>query len=216
MSSPPADIMPRASAAVASPPASAPRLVTSGALALAAPAFEPDLGVGIDPEGHVAADRAGSPALEATPVPVRAVTESGAETRIELWRSILARIRNVRPAVAATLELAAPNVITRERIVLGFEPGSFEDGRAEESDARTILTEEAKAFFCGVAPAVTFDVASQGARGSSVASLDAAKRKAALAEARARVENHPLVQRAIAVFDAELKDIRIPSGQGED
>ena len=142
-----------------------------------------------------------------------AVAESGAEARIEVWRSILARVRKVRPAVAATLELAAPKVVTRAAIVLGFEPGSFEDGRAEESDARTILVEEAKAFFDGVAPAVTFDVAAHGARGSSVASLDAAKRKAALAEARALVEKHPLVQKAIAVFDAELKDIRIPAQQ---
>ena len=143
-----------------------------------------------------------------------AVTQSapsGAEARIELWRSILARVREVRPAVAATLELAAPNIVTREQIVLGFEPGSFEDGRAEESDARTILTEQAKVFFGGVAPAVTFDVAAHGARGSSVASLDAAKRKAMLAEARALVEKHPLVQKAIALFDAELKDIRIPA-----
>ncbi len=169
------------------------------------------------------ADRAGSPAPEPTPVPVSAVTAVAVpayapvveSSTIELWRSILARIRNVRPAVAATLELAAPKVVTPEKIVLGFEPGSFEDGRAEESDARTILTEEAKAIF-GVAPAVTFDVAAHGARSSSVASLDAAKRRAALAEARALVERHPLVQKAIAIFDAELKDIRIPGGLGED
>ncbi len=220
------------------PPASAARLVTSGALALAAPQLatppslrsvvelrvvelepEPDLAAEVDPEAYFAADRAVEPPLETTPVPVSAVSavsEGDVEARVELWRSILARVRKVRPAVAATLELAAPNVVTREKIVLGFEPGSFEDGRAEESDARTILTEEAKAFFGGIAPAVTFDVAARGARGSSVASLDAAKRRAALVEARARVERDPLVQKAIAIFDAELKDIRIPGGPGED
>ena len=208
----PAELLPRASAA---------RLVTSGALALAAPEFEPepDLATEVDPETYFTADRAGPPVLETTPVPVSAVsvTDRGVqphEVPLDpegVWRSILGRVRKVNPSVAATLELAAPTVVSREKIVLGFDPGSFEDGRAEESDARTILTEQAKAFFGGIAPAVTFDVAAQGARGSSVASLDAAKRKAALVEARALVEKHPLVQRAIAIFDAELKDIRIPT-----
>ena len=88
--------------------------------------------------------------------------------------------------------------------------------RSEKSATSTCtlpepFTEEAKAFFGGIAPAVTFDVATHGARGSSVASLDAAMRKAVLAEARAVVENHPLVRKAIALFDAELRDIRIPA-----
>ncbi|HSO33873.1 MAG TPA: DNA polymerase III subunit gamma/tau, partial [Labilithrix sp.] len=144
---PSVDLSPRASAPSAAapspiapaPPASAARLVqTSGSLALAAPEFEPepDFANEIDPEAYFAADRAGLPAPEATPVPVSAVTASaavasGAEAGIELWRAILGAIRQARPAVAATLELAAPNVVTRETIVLGFEPGSFEDGRAE-------------------------------------------------------------------------------------
>ena len=44
-----------------------------------------------------------------------------------------------------------------------------------------------------------------------MASLDAAKRKAALIEARGRIEKNPLVQKAIAIFDAELKDIKVPA-----
>ncbi len=221
------DFAPRAVAAPPAPPASAARLVqTSGALALARPEFEPefepepDLASEIDPETYFAADQAGQPLPEPTPMPVSAVAAvvvAVAEgAHIELWRAILATIRHVRPAVAATLELAAPRVVTRETIVLGFEPGSFEDGRAEEGDARLVLIEHAKTFFDGVAPAVTFDVAARGARSASVASLDAQKRKAALIEARAKVEKHPLVQKAIAIFDAELKDIRVPSGTGED
>ena len=178
-------------------PASASRLVTqattSGSLALA---DDPDL----HPD---------EPApLEPTPVPASAITESSA---IEIWRALINAVRKVRPSVAATFELAVPNVITRDRIVLGFEHGSFEDGRAGESDARDVLVDVAKVFFGGTAPSVTFDVAARGAKGASVASLDAAKRKAALIEARSAVEKHPLVQKAIAIFDAELKDIRLPA-----
>ena len=191
------------------PPASAPRLVTqpthphtNGALALAE---DPDLDVS-------------SASPEPTPVPVSAVAESSPVDRslqnggIESWRAILAVVKLTRPAIAATLELAAPTVVTRDRILLGFEPGSFEDGRAEESDAKVVLTEVAKAFFRADAPPdVTFDVSVRGSKGASVASLDAAKRKAALIEARGRVEKHPLVQKAIAIFDAELKDIKVPA-----
>ena len=191
------------------PPASAPRLVTqplqthtSGSLALAE---DPDLDVS-------------SASPDPTPVPMSAVAESSPVSRspqnagIETWRAILAVVKLTRPAIAATLELAAPTVVTRERILLGFEPGSFEDGRAEESDAKTVLTEMAQAFFRADAPPdVTFDVSVRGSKGASVASLDAAKRKAALIEARSQIEKHPLVQKAIAIFDAELKDIKVPA-----
>jgi DNA polymerase-3 subunit gamma/tau len=206
-SQPSSDLTPRAAVAPP-PPASAPRLVskpppqahTSGALALA---DDPELDVSAPPEP--------------TPVPVSAVAPSSPATSdtaggIDTWRAILAIVKTTRPAIAATLELAAPTVVTRERILLGFEPGSFEDGRAEESDAKTVLTEMAQAFFRADAPPdVTFDVSVRGSKGASVASLDAAKRKAALVEARAQVEKHPLVQKAIALFDAELKDIKVPA-----
>lgn len=191
------------------PPASAPRLVsqthTSGALALAD--LEPELDLP-------------SAAPEPTPVPSSAVTESSAPVRpdradrerIETWRALLAKVKPVRPAIAATLELAAPHVVTRERIVLGFEPDSFENGRAGETDAKEVLRETAQAFFGTEAPPeVSFDMSARGSKGASVASLDAAKKKAALLEARAQVEKHPLVQKAIALFDAELKDIKLPA-----
>ncbi len=129
----------------------------------------------------------------------------------DVWRSILALIKPDKPAVAATLELAVPMVVTSARIALGFEPGSFEDGRAGESDARTVLELAAQRFFGGPAPVVAFEVVARGERGASIAALDAAKRRAVLADARKVIENHPLVRKAIVIFDAELKDIRLPA-----
>ncbi|MBS2012091.1 MAG: DNA polymerase III subunit gamma/tau [Deltaproteobacteria bacterium] len=145
--------------------------------------------------------------LEVTPLPASTVVES--TSAIDTWRAILARIKPQRPAVAATLELAAPMTVSRERIVLGFEPNSFEDGRASESDAREVLLEHAKIHF-GATPAVTFEMA-RGGKGASIASLDAAKRKAELVAARAAVENHPLVKKAMALLDGELREIRLPA-----
>jgi|GEM_PF-192253 len=203
---PPVSAAPSAAQPVPAPPASSPRLAqawqsdvaspqalsqTSGALALAdVPAPAPTL------------------APEPTPIPASVVTESAA---MAAFRALLARIKKVRPAIAATLELAAPHVVSREKIHLGFEPGSFEDGRADESDAREVLAEHAREHFgANAPPVVTFDM-TRGSRGASVASLDAAKRKAALAEARAAVEKHPLVQKALTIFEGEIREIRLPA-----
>ena len=137
------------------PPASAPRLVaqphTNGALALA----EPELDIASASPSRRLCPRAPSP----PPADDRADDRSA---RHRAWRALLARHQDDRPAIAATLELAAPTMVTRERIVLGFEPGSFEDGRAEESDAQTVLTEMAQAFFGRRAARV--DVRRRGAR----------------------------------------------------
>jgi len=193
-----------ASASAFAPSFAAPRLAQTRPTPV--PAFTGALALADAP---VIAEIPDTPApQEVTPLPSSAVVESSSS--LDTWRAILARIRPLRPAVHATLELAAPNVVTAERIVLGFEPASFEDGRASESDARDVLVEHAKAHFGGKAPAVSFEM-TRGGKGASVASLDAAKKKAALAEARAAVEKHPLVQKAIALFDGELREIRLPA-----
>jgi len=144
--------------------------------------------------------------LRPLPLPASAVVQGDP---IGLWRAILERVRRVRDDIAATLELAVPIAITRDRLILGFEHGSFEDKRADQTDAQTVLTAEARAFF-GTPLTVTFEVAARGSKVASVAYLDAAKRKQAIADARAAVEKHDLVQAAIAIFDAELKDVKLP------
>ena len=44
--------------------------------------------------------------------------------------------------------------------------------------------------------------------------IDADRRSAELAKARAAVESHPLVQEAIRIFGAQLRDVKLPSGEG--
>jgi hypothetical protein len=184
-------------AAAPPPPASSPRLVQRETT---------EHGGRGDP--NQAGQTSGSLALAepATPLPASVVVETEATL---LLRELILRVRKVKPAVAATLELAAPIAVTRERIVLGFEHDSFEDGRAGEMDARDVLTAEAQQFF-GAETSVSFEVAARGSKLASVAYLDAAKRKLAVQEARASVEKHRLVQKALEIFDAELKDIKLP------
>lgn len=126
------------------------------------------------------------------------------------WRALIERVRKVNPAVAATLGLAIPVTITRERLVIAMEDESFEDVRAEQTDARAVLTTEARAYF-GTSTEVVFERAARGSKIASVAYLDAAKRKQMQIEARAAVENHVLVQHAIRTLGAELKDVKLPA-----
>ena len=144
--------------------------------------------------------------LAATPLPASVVVETEAT---KLWRRILEQTRQANPPIAAALDLAAPITITREKIVLGFETASFEEGRADESDAKRVLTEQAQIFFEHPTQ-VVFEVAARGSKVASVAYLDAAKKKAAIVEARNAVAKHELVLKAIHIFDAELRDIKLP------
>jgi len=108
------------------------------------------------------------------------------------------------------LDLAVPITVTRDRVVIGVED-AFEDTRAEQTDARNVLTEETRAHF-GTATEVIFERAAPGSsRVASVAYLDAAKKKQMQVEARIHVEKHDLVQHALRVFEAELKDVKLPA-----
>jgi len=148
------------------------------------------------------------PAKEASAAGAQPVTEEGEE--LVAWRALIDRVRKVNPAVAATLDLGVPMTVTREKIVVGMEDESFEDVRVEQTDARTVLTAEARAYF-GANTDVVFERAARGSKVGSIAYLDAAKRKQALIEARAAVENHVLVQHAIRALGAELKDVKLPA-----
>ncbi|MBX3233514.1 MAG: DNA polymerase III subunit gamma/tau [Labilithrix sp.] len=125
------------------------------------------------------------------------------------WRALVDRVRAEHPPVAAMLDLAVPKVVTKERVLIGVEETSFEEDRADQVDARDILERAARAHF-GVPTEVVFERAARGAKMGSVAYLDAAKRKQMQLDARNAVQNHPLVQHAIRVLGAELKDVKLP------
>ncbi|HEY8074702.1 MAG TPA: DNA polymerase III subunit gamma/tau [Labilithrix sp.] len=178
------------------PPISSPRPIASAsASASAPPAIAPGTSLAL------------SPAPEpVTPLPASVVVESDT---IGTWRALLDRVRAKDPAIASTLELAVPVVIAKERLVVGFEDDSFEQDASFVTDAKTLLTSEARAFF-GAQTVVTLEASARGKHGS-VAYIDAAKRKQAILDARAAVEKHDLVQKALTIFDAELRDVKLPA-----
>ncbi len=130
---------------------------------------------------------------------------------LSTWRLLVDRVRKAKPEAAAMLDLAVPITVSRDKLVVGVEDASFEDTRAEQTDARTVLMAEARAHF-GASTEVTFERAAPGSsRVASVAYLDQAKKKQMQVEARYAVEHHDLVQHAIRVFQAELRDVKLPA-----
>ncbi len=104
--------------------------------------------------------------------------------------------------------------LTPARTVVGFESGAgFFAARAGEPEALELLTREVRAHF-GAPTQVVLDVSSTPTSGlRTVASIDAERRSEELAKARAAVENHPLVQQAVRLFGATVRDVKLPSGE---
>jgi DNA polymerase-3 subunit gamma/tau len=147
---------------------------------------------------------------------VPAVSPDG-RNQDDAWRAILERVRATRPALASVLEHALPLEVGVARVVVGFEAGdAFLAARASEPESLEALTREVRGYF--EAPTqVALDLSAtrqnKQRRARSIASIDAEKRSAEAAEARAKVEAHPVVQEAIHLFGAQLRDVKLPSGE---
>jgi DNA polymerase-3 subunit gamma/tau len=125
------------------------------------------------------------------------------------WRAILQVIRAENVPLAAVLEHASPIHCNPERLVLGYEPGSFLAVQATESAAVERLTRHVRAHF-GAPTAVAFDITAGPKSTPSVASLDNEERRKKLEQAKRAVAEHPLVRAAVEVLGAELADVRLP------
>jgi hypothetical protein len=145
------------------------------------------------------------------PVPATASTERD----LGAWRAILDRIRQSRPGLASIFEHAIPLEVGAARVLLGFEPSAaFLAARASEPEALEEVTREIRAHFGGPTQ-VALDLAAKPMGGvRTVASLDAEVRAQELAKARAAVEGHPIVREAVRLFGAQIRDVKLPGGEG--
>jgi DNA polymerase III subunit gamma/tau len=156
--------------------------------------------------------------LFATPLaePVTAVSEAAGGSRpegsrapnLEAWRAVLGRIRSERAPVASIFEHASPIAFSAERVVLGYEPGSFLAAQATEVSNVELLTRHVREYFGTITP-VAFDLTAGPNSNPSVASIDTEERRRRLDQARHAVAEHPLVKAAIDILGAELKDVRV-------
>ncbi len=181
---------------------------TRGSLALAQPAMRLEVGLEEPPP------RA-DPLRAADAMPTTVALPEVAPAGDDPWRAILARVRAVRADVASVLEHALPLEVTRERVAFGFgATESFLSARASEPEALDLLARSARAHF-GAPTQVEVRTAAAAPSGvRTVASIDAAQREAEVAKARLGIEKHPLVQEAMRLFGAQLRDVKLPGGEG--
>jgi DNA polymerase-3 subunit gamma/tau len=161
---------------------------------------------------------AAAPPLPVAPAPPAAAVPAPGSARgvdLDVWRAVLDRVRAVRPDRASIFEHAVVAELGPARVAIGFEPSqAFLAARASDPEALETLTAAARAHF-GTATHVEIDTAAKPGSGSrTVASLDAAQREADLRSARSAIESHPLVKEVIRLFDARIRDVKLPSTDG--
>ncbi len=165
----------------------------------------------------VAAPTPPLPAAAPAPSPLGTAPAVGPARAVDLdvWRAVLDRVRAVRPDRASIFEHAVVVELGAVRVSVGFEPSqAFLAARANDPDALETLTAAVRAHF-GTATQVEIDPGVKAGTGSrTVASLDAAQREADLRNARNAIESHPLVKEVIRLFDARIKDVKLPSTDG--
>ena len=187
---------------------------THGALALVAPEPATYARASLPDAPAPEPVRVAAPVLSPTPAPAPKPAAPVPAPDLDTWRKIVERIRPERPALASVLEHAVPLELHSKRAVLGFEPGaSFFAARASEPDSLEALTREVRAFFAAPTQVAVDLSAKPGPSLKTVAGLDAERRSADLAKARIAIETHPIVQEAVRLFGAQLRDVKLPSGQ---
>jgi DNA polymerase-3 subunit gamma/tau len=198
---------------------------THGALALADPGPRPAAAPTPAPvtaraplavvELPVAAPAPQQPAA-APPVPAPAPPAARANAvDLEVWRAVLDRVRAIRPDRASVLEHAVVLELGAARVSIGFEPNqAFLAARAGDQDALDTLTAAVRAHFAASTIVEIDGAVKAGSGGRTVASLDAERREADQRSARCAIEGHPLVKEVIRLFDARIKDVKLPSTDG--
>jgi DNA polymerase-3 subunit gamma/tau len=125
------------------------------------------------------------------------------------WRAILDKVRAGDPGLASALEHAVPVEVSRTRVLLGFAQDDFLGHHASEEASIAKLVKAVHAHF-GASVPVHIDTKHRGGKVGSVHAIDSAERRAEIAKARAAVEEHPIVREIVRLFDAELRDIKLP------
>ncbi len=178
---------------------------TRGALALA-------------PSLHVrAVPPSADPATEPTPTPTSATQIIAVDPTpqpppvsiTDHWRTILDTVRVGDPGLASALEHAVPVEVTRARVLIGFAQDDFLGHHASEEASVAKLVKAVHTHF-GASVPVHIDTKHRGGKVGSVHAIDSAERRADVAKARAAVEDHPIVRDIVRLFDAELRDIKLP------
>ncbi|MDB4985824.1 MAG: polymerase subunit gamma and tau, partial [Myxococcaceae bacterium] len=127
----------------------------------------------------------------------------------ELWLSVIAELRAREPRWAAMFEHGIPQELSRERVVVAFQEGSF-FGRQASSQGGVDALRLAAQSALHAQPEVVVRFASE-VRGQTVAQRDAAQLDERKEGIKKKALNHPRVLEALKVFPelAMKQDIQI-------
>ena len=128
---------------------------------------------------------------------------------VDHWRAILDKVRVSDPGLASALEHAVPVEVSRTRVLVAYAEDDFLGHHAGEDASKAKLVKAVHAHF-GASVPVHIDTKHRGGKVGSVHAIDSAERRAEIAKARAAVEDHPVVREIVRLFDAELRDIKLP------
>ena len=110
------------------------------------------------------------------------------------------------------LEHAAILRFAADKVVLGYEQGSFLVGQATDAAAKDLLLGALTKHF-DRAPELSFETIPARSGNVTVAMVDTAERRIKLDAAKRAVAEHPLVTAAIELLGAELKDVRLAEAE---
>ena len=128
------------------------------------------------------------------------------------WRTIVVSVRGERPALASVFEHAIPLEVSATRVRVGYADSDFLGSQAGTPEAISVLTTAVHAHY-GAATEVKVELNVKASKDATVYAIETAQRKAELAKARSAVEQHPVVREVVALFAADLRDIKLPGDE---
>ncbi len=137
-----------------------------------------------------------APKAEVTPAP-KTVTAAPQMTSPE-WEKLVAAIKRKKPALAAILLQATPDM-SEDRITLHYDEGSFYLSRAQDQDFQAYLTALAKEIFGGTYR-ILVKTQKRTSQSSASTTQDRSHEKEAL--------SHPVIQKAVSLFGAKVEEIK--------
>ena len=125
------------------------------------------------------------------------------------WLGLVTQVRSRRPMIASLLEHGSLLKHELPQLEIGFPSGSFHLEQIRDVETLAVLTENASEYF---AQPVTIRIVPIDAKGGQAPPSLLEERKAQESDRKKRLREdalaHPMVQKAVAIFEGEIRDVR--------
>jgi DNA polymerase-3 subunit gamma/tau len=148
--------------------------------------------------------RPGATDTAIVPVPTRAEDDP----QLAAFREIVADVHAANPGIASVLEHAALVEASADRLVVGFEPGSFLAAQLNDTRAREAVRDAARGRLGSAVAVDVVSVARESLSGTLAKRASEVMRER-IAQAERDVRDHPVVAAAIELLGAELREVRL-------